>query len=61
MMDKKRNPEGKVIVFSESKDTTTYIVKRLKEDNIKGVIDVDASNRKIRIKDLKENWLVEIK
>ena len=56
MMDKKRNPEGKVIVFSESKDTTTYIVKRLKEDNIKGVIDVDASNRKIRIKDLKENF-----
>lgn len=56
MMDKTRNPQGKVIVFSESKDTTDYITKRLKEDNILGVIDVDASNRKLRINDLRENF-----
>jgi len=56
MTDRSRNPQGKLIVFSESKDTTDYITRRLKEDKIEGVIDVDASNRKIRINDLRENF-----
>ena len=39
------NLQGKIVVFSESKVTTDYLVKRLKNDGFKKVLSIDGSNR----------------
>jgi len=44
------NDNGKLIVFSESKETTTYLSKRLKQDGFEKLLSVDSSN----IRDLNE-------
>lgn len=50
------NVEGKAIIFSESKETTNYLVEKLKEAGFKGIIDVDAGNRNNRMQALRENF-----
>lgn len=40
------NPNRKIIVFSESKETTDYIAKRLRADKIEKVLAVDSGNQK---------------
>lgn len=40
------NKNGKLVVFSESKETTNYLSDRLIEDGIKKIIAVDSSNIK---------------
>ena len=39
------NLQEKIVVFSESKVTTDYLVKRLKNDGFKKVLSIDGSNR----------------
>lgn len=41
---KKRNPKGKLIVFTESKETAKYLSDKLKGD-YQGILQIDASNR----------------
>ena len=50
------NLQGKIVVFSESKVTTDYLVKRLKNDGFKKVLSIDGSNR---VK-LKESYKVNL-
>lgn len=40
------NDNGKLVVFSESKETTEYLAKRLREDRFEQVVRVDGSNQK---------------
>lgn len=40
------NVEGKLVVFSEAKDTTDYLHRRLREAGFERVLCVDSSNRK---------------
>jgi superfamily II DNA or RNA helicase len=50
------NVEGKLVVFSESKETTSYLMKKLDEAGHKGIIDVDAGNRNQRMPIVKANF-----
>lgn len=46
LMLKNINDNGKLILFSESKETTDYLSKRLKKDGFERLISVDSSNQK---------------
>ena len=50
------NVEGKLVVFSESKETTSYLMKKLDEAGHKGIIDVDAGNRNQRMPIVRANF-----
>ncbi len=51
------NKEGKLVVFSESVDTISYLGKRLKEEiGRKDVLVVSASNRRNVLDDIKSNF-----
>ena len=44
-LNKEINPQQKLVVFSESKETTTYITNCLKKQGRTDVLEVNASNR----------------
>lgn len=46
LMKKDINDNSKLILFSESKETTDYISRRLKKDGFERLISVDSSNQK---------------
>ncbi len=47
LFDKNENPEGKLVVFSESKDTIEYLTKELKERlGRSDILSVSSDNRK---------------
>jgi len=45
-LNKKTNGEGKLVIFSESKDTVDYVAKALTDAGRKDVLEISASNRK---------------
>jgi superfamily II DNA/RNA helicase len=45
-LNKKTNVEGKLVIFSESKDTVDYVAKALTDAGRKDVLVISASNRK---------------
>lgn len=50
------NDNGKLIVFSESKETTNYLKKKLKADGIEKILCVDSSNQKNLTDVIAENF-----
>lgn len=44
-LNKKTNLEGKLVIFSESKDTVDYLAKALDDNGIKGVLAISSENR----------------
>ncbi|PKQ68345.1 helicase-related protein [Raineya orbicola] len=44
-LNKKTNIEGKLVIFSESKDTTDYLKKRLEEQGRTDVLTISSENR----------------
>lgn len=56
LFDKARNPQGKLVVFSESRETTEYLLKQLNANGYKDVLQIDAGNRKNRIQQIRENF-----
>lgn len=51
--NKKINPEGKLVVFSESLDTVEYLQKRINRDDI---LVISAHNRAKEFKTIRENF-----
>ncbi len=45
-LNKKTNTEGKLVIFSESKDTVDYLAKALTDTGRKDVLVISATNRK---------------
>jgi ERCC4-related helicase len=45
-LNKKTNVEGKLVIFSESKDTVDYLAKALEDAGRKDVLVISAANRK---------------
>ena len=45
LFDKSINREGKLVVFSESKETTDYLLKELEKQGYDKVLSVESSNR----------------
>ena len=53
LFKKDRNPEGKLVVFSESVDTVEYLQRRI---NRKDVMVISAKNRSQEFKTIRENF-----
>ena len=45
LLNKKMNPSGKVVIFSEAEDTTKYLHERLTQDGYTRVLAVHSGNR----------------
>lgn len=53
LFKKDRNPEGKIVVFSEAVDTIEYLSRRI---NRKDVLVISAKNRSLLFKTIRENF-----
>jgi superfamily II DNA or RNA helicase len=56
LFDPEQNPNKKLIVFSESKETTTYMHEALKERGFDRILCIDASNRHAMRETVKLNF-----
>jgi superfamily II DNA/RNA helicase len=55
-LKKKINPSGKLIIFSESKDTTDYLAGKLKESGYDRLLAIHSDNRKDKEKTIRANF-----
>lgn len=53
LFKKERNPEGKLVVFSESVDTINYLARRINRDD---VMVISSDNRNQEFKKIRENF-----
>lgn len=56
LLSKEINPEGKLVVFSESKETTHYLLQELKKEGFNKILTVESANRKERMPLLQRNF-----
>lgn len=56
LLQKEINPAQKLVVFSESKETTTYLVKKLTEKGRKDILEVHSDNRDKLKQTIRENF-----
>lgn len=56
LLNKKINYEGKLVVFSESKETTDYLFKQLTAKGIQKILCVDSRNRKDKMPIVRANF-----
>ena len=56
LLDKSRNPQQKLVIFSESKETTDYLLKSLNARGYKDVLEVNSSNRKKLVPEIRANF-----
>lgn len=56
LFDRNINPEGKLVIFSESKETTEYLAKELKHRGFSKILTVTSANRNDIMPVLKENF-----
>jgi superfamily II DNA or RNA helicase len=56
LFDKSINKDEKLVVFSESKETTTYLYEELKKANFDKILVVDSKNRKDKFPYVKANF-----
>ena len=50
------NDNGKIVVFSESKETTSYLSEKLQNDGVKRILCVDSSNQKDLAETIAQNF-----
>ena len=55
-LNKKTNLEGKLVIFSESKDTVEYLAKALENEGRNDVLVISAKNRKAKYNTIVENF-----
>ena len=56
LLSKSRNPERKLVIFSESLDTTDYLMERLTASGYSDVIAVNSTNRNVLQETIKQNF-----
>lgn len=56
LFDKRRNPEQKLVVFSESVDTINYLYERIKSIGRNDVLAISAKNCDSQFKTIRENF-----
>lgn len=56
LLDIKNNPQKKLVIFSESKETTDYLFKELKKNKFTDVLEVNSKNRGKLISVIRENF-----
>ena len=55
-LNKKNNHSGKLVIFSESKETIDYIEKATHKEGFKKTISISAANRKEKEKTIRLNF-----
>lgn len=56
LLNREINRDGKLVVFSESRETTDYLTKRLSISGFDRVLTIDAGNRNARRDDIRANF-----
>jgi superfamily II DNA or RNA helicase/HKD family nuclease len=56
LFDKKKNPEQKLVVFSESKETTSYLEEKLKSAIHHRIVTIDSKTRKEKFPIVRANF-----
>lgn len=56
LLDSNINPNSKLVVFSESKETTTYLEEELPKYITQNIISVDSKTRKDRMPTIRKNF-----
>ncbi|MFR1814474.1 helicase-related protein [Dysgonomonas capnocytophagoides] len=56
LFDNKINREGKLVIFSESKETTNYLYENLQQKGFDKLLSVESSNRKDKMPMIRENF-----
>lgn len=56
VLNEKDNPEKKLIIFSESKETTNYLREALEANGYEGILSIDSKSRKQLLPVAKENF-----
>ncbi len=56
LLDRRINPGGKLVVFSEAKDTTDYLKRKLVAEGYSRVMSIDSSTRKERMPVVRANF-----
>lgn len=56
LLNKEINPQSKLVIFSESKETTNYLVKALTEQGRTDVLEVHAGNRNSLRETIRNNF-----
>ena len=56
LFDKSINQEGKLVIFSESKETTNYLSEKLKKNGFSRVLAVQSDNRNDRMPIIEANF-----
>lgn len=56
LLERRRNPGGKLVIFSEAKDTTDYLKRQLTAQDYKRVLTIDSSTRKDRMPLVRANF-----
>lgn len=61
LFSSKINKEGKLVVFSESKETTQYLFEELKKVGFDKILSVNSANRKDKFPLIRENFDANLK
>lgn len=56
LMNKEINPQQKLVVFSESRETTEYLLRELKHRGYHDVLEINAANRRLQVPVIRENF-----
>jgi superfamily II DNA/RNA helicase/HKD family nuclease len=56
LLSKSINPQSKLVVFSESKETTEYLERELKKHITQSILSVDSKSRKDKMPTVRENF-----
>jgi superfamily II DNA/RNA helicase len=56
LLDKEINPQQKLVIFSESKETTDYLLQKLNTQGYNDVLEVNSANRKKLAPVIRENF-----
>ncbi len=61
LLEKSINPQQKLVVFSESKETTKYLYKKLEKQGFDKILEISAENRNKMVNIIRENFDANIK
>ncbi|MCC7301112.1 MAG: DEAD/DEAH box helicase family protein [Bacteroidia bacterium] len=56
LFDDVKNPTKKLVIFSESKDTTDYLTQQLTANGFQNLLSIDSTNRKNKFEIILENF-----
>lgn len=56
LFDLSKNLTGKLVIFSESKDTTKYLTEKLNDNGFKNILTISSTNRKNLFQKIIENF-----